>query len=74
MLNDAWETGLAELFDTEDCNQIIQNYFSCCNGGPFYARADTLCNKDPRRLPAEFDAELLVDNSCCVVYLGVRCD
>ena len=74
LLNDAWETGLAELFDTEDCNQIIRAYFSCCNGDPASARVDTLCNKDPHSLPAEFDPELLIDNSCCLIYLGARCD
>ena len=75
LLNDAWETGLAELFDNADCNQVIQDYFSCCNSG--YAAdsgVEVFCRKDPDSLPAEFDPRLLIDNSCCPIYLGVRCD
>jgi hypothetical protein len=75
LLNDAWETGLAALFDTADCNQVIRDYFSCCHGaGARDGDVDTLCNKDPHGLPAEFDPELLADSSCCLLYLGVRCD
>jgi len=67
LLNDAWQTGLAELFAAKEC-AAIADYFACCG-------LNTFCNKvDNNLLPAEFDANLLVDNSCCLIYLGVRCD
>jgi hypothetical protein len=79
VLNDAWETGLAALFENADCRQVIEEYFTCCAGsccrGDPASRSgvDFLCNKSPEYLPAEFDPSLLADNSCCPVYLGVRC-
>ena len=66
LLNDAWQTGLANLFAGKDCNQI-SDYFACCGIAP-------LCAPKSANLPTDFNANLLIDNSCCLIYLGVRCD
>ncbi|MGC4067040.1 MAG: hypothetical protein QM784_20865 [Polyangiaceae bacterium] len=66
MLNDAWQTGLADLFSDQDCDAIM-DYLGCCGISRLCATAD-------QPLPPEFDPNLLLDNSCCLIYLGVRCD
>jgi hypothetical protein len=79
LLNDAWQTGLANLFSGKDCGEIA-SYFSCCGfGDPRSANTTTaitnFCrDQQNQALPADFDSSLLFDNSCCLIYLGVRCD
>jgi hypothetical protein len=66
MLNDAWQTGLADLFSGQDCDAIM-SYLGCCG-------ISRLCSAGDPALPPDFDPDLLLDNSCCLIYLGVRCD
>ena len=67
VLNDSWRGGMAELFAEATCDEI-SGYFGCCG-------FDTLCNLAmSSSLPAELDLDYLMDYSCCLVYLGIRCD
>jgi hypothetical protein len=66
-LEAAWQGGLADLFADKSCTEIL-DYLGCCG-------LDSLCNlASSSSRPASFDATLLADNSCCLVYMGVRCD
>jgi hypothetical protein len=66
LLNDAWQTGLGDLFAGKDCNQIIA-YFGECG-------VANLCGIGNRTLPTDFDVNALYDRCIVTVYLGVRCD
>jgi hypothetical protein len=69
LLNDSWQTGLADLFAGQDCGQIA-SYFDCCGYSYGYKH---FCNRT-NELPAEFEPSYLSSLSCCPIYLGVRCD
>ncbi len=66
LLNDAWQTGFAELFAGQSCGEIA-SYFRDCG-------LNQICSADPSQVPLEFDADLFVDNCSIPVYVGVRCD
>ncbi|HEY5955855.1 MAG TPA: hypothetical protein VIV60_04850 [Polyangiaceae bacterium] len=66
LLNEAWQTGLGDLFAGKDCNEII-SYFGDCGMA-------NLCGNGRRPLPASFDADALFDRCMVLLYLGVRCD
>lgn len=66
VLNDAWQTGFAELFAGGNCAQIA-DYFGACG-------IEQLCSTEASRIPAEFDAEQFADHCAVPLYLGVRCD
>lgn len=66
LLNDAWQTGLAELFAGQSCDEIA-GYFGSCG-------ISSLCATPSAQMPPDFDADLLVDSCSVVLYLGVRCD
>jgi hypothetical protein len=66
MLDDAWQTGLADLFSAQDC-EARMSYAGCCG-------ISNLCSTSDPVLPAKFDADLLLDISRCLIYLRARCD
>jgi hypothetical protein len=66
LLNDAWQTGLGDLFAGKDCNEITA-YFGDCG-------MDKLCGNGRRPLPDNFDVNALYDRCMVLLYLGVRCD
>jgi hypothetical protein len=66
LLNDAWQTGLADLFAGQSCDDIAA-YFGTCG-------VSNLCASGRSSLPEQFDANQLLDNCMVTLYYGVRCD
>ena len=67
LLNDSWRSGITDLFADASCEEI-RNYLGCCS-------LDVMCRlQQETNLPDEFDVDYLMDNSCCLLYLGVRCE
>jgi hypothetical protein len=67
LLNDSWQTGLANLFSGHDCGEIA-SYLGTCG-------VSDLCAKQAAgTVPTTFDADLFLNCSVVTLYLGVRCD